>query len=484
MRDDSTRGPRTIDRMGQEISTTRFRKEDFERFGRRCERELALLCSLLEQGALSTRAAVAGVELEGWLIDRAGQPRAINDAFLERMANPNVVHELARFNVELNVEPQPIAGAGLRRLEDELERTWRAGIATAAQLDATLLAIGILPTLRDAMLCPANMSTSKRYKALNDQVLHQREGRPIRLEIVGREHQSTEHRDVMLEAAATSFQVHLQVPAARAARYYNAATILSAATVAVAANSPLLFGRLLWEETRIPLFEQSMGIDGPARRVTFGAGYARESLEELFVENRDHYPALLPIDLEQPEAALAHLRLHNGTIWRWNRPLIGFDGDGRTHLRIEHRPMPAGPTIVDMAANMAFFYGLVESLARADEAPEQALPFSAAKQNFYEAARLGLATSVDWIDGQRWSLERLLRGELIPRARAGLEALAVDAAEIDRYLGIVEARVASGQTGAAWQRAFLERHGRDLGALVRAYRERSHAGAPVHTWDL
>ncbi len=227
-----------------------------------------------------------------------------------------------------------------------------------------------------------------------------------------------------------------------------------------------------------------MGIDGPARRVTFGAGYARESLEELFVENRDHYPALLPIDLEQPEAALAHLRLHNGTIWRWNRPLIGFDGDGRTHLRIEHRPMPAGPTIVDMAANMAFFYGLVESLARADEAPEQALPFSAAKQNFYEAARLGLATSVDWIDGQRWSLERLLRGELIPRARAGLEALAVDAAEIDRYLGIVEARVASGQTGAAWQRAFLERHGRDLGALVRAYRERSHAGAPVHTWDL
>ena len=469
--------------MGQEIATTRFRAEDFARYKARCEHELELLRALEARGTLSPRGAVAGVELEAWLVDDLGQPRAINDAFLARMADPNVVHELAKFNVELNVEPQPIAGPGLRRLEAALERTWRGCLDAAAGLDATLLAIGILPTLRDSMLCPANMSTSKRYKAINDQVLRQREGRPIRLDIVGREHMRTEHRDVMLEAAATSFQVHLQVPAAQAVRYYNAALVASAATVAVAANSPLLFGRLLWEETRVPVFEQSMGVES-ARRVGFGSGYARESIVELFAENCAFYPPLLPIDLEEPQSALAHLRLHNGTIWRWNRPLVGFDGDGRAHLRIEHRPLPAGPTIADMAANMAFFHGLVESLARAPRPPEQALPFSAAKQNFYEAARLGLAASVDWIDGQRWSLARLLPGELLAHARAGLEALGVDAAQIDRYLGIVEARAASGQSGAAWQRGFLERHGADLGALVRVYRELSHAGAPVHTWDV
>lgn len=470
--------------MGQEIATTRFRAEDFERYKGRCERELALLRALVAQDRLSERGSIAGVELEAWLVDDAGQPRAINDAFLERMAHPDVVHELAKFNVELNVAPQPIAGDGLRRLERGLERTWRACLGAAAGLDATLVAIGILPTLRDSMLSPANMSTSKRYKALNDQVLRQREGRPIRLEIVGREHMSTEHRDVMLEAAATSFQIHLQVPAADAVRYYNAAAVLSAATVAVAGNSPLLFGRQLWEETRIPVFEQSMGVESPQRRVTFGSGYLRESIVELFAENCEFYPALLPIDASEPEAALAHLRLHNGTVWRWNRPLVGFDGDGRAHLRIEHRPLPAGPTIVDMAANMAFYYGLAESLARAPQAPELALPFSAAKQNFYEAARLGLAASVDWIDGHRWALARLLLGKLIASARAGLEALAVDGAEIERYLGIIEARAASGQTGAAWQRGFLERYGADLGALVRVYRELSHAGAPVHTWDV
>lgn len=470
--------------MGQEITTTRFEPEDFARFARRCERERVLLEDGLSSDALSTRAPVAGIELEAWLIDAAGEPLAANDTFLERMADPNVVHELARFNIELNVAPQPIAGPGLRTIERELEDTWRACLATAARMDATVLAVGILPTITDALLCPANMSDSKRYKALNSQVLRQREGRAIRLNIVGREHCSTEHRDVMLEAAATSFQVHLQVCAANAVRYYNAAVIASAATVAVSANSPLLFGRLLWEETRIPLFEQAIGLGEPAARVTFGMSYARDSLMELFIENREHYPPLLPLDLETPEAALAHLRLHNGTVWRWNRPLIGFDEDGRTHLRIEHRPLAAGPTIADMAANMAFFYGLATSLALAPEAPEQALPFASAKQNFYEAARLGLDASVDWIDGRRWSLERLVRTALITQARRGLEALGVDAAEIDRYLGIIEARVASGQTGAAWQRAFVERHGRDLPALTRAYRERSHAGAPVHTWDL
>jgi hypothetical protein len=304
------------------------------------------------------------------------------------------------------------------------------------------------------------------------------------LEIVGKEYYYSEHSDIMLEAGATSFQVHLQVPEASAARYWNAATILSPVTVALAANSPMLFGKILWEETRIPLFEQAVEESCPEKRVSFGSSYMVSSIEEIFTENRDHYPVLLPLDLETPEEKLAHLRLHNGTIWRWNRPLIGFDEDGTPHLRLEHRPMAAGPTIRDMMANMAFYYGLVEWLVMEPHPPEFRLPFSSAKQNFYEAARLGLAARVDWYDGERWGLARLIQKVLLPQAERGLRALRVDAHLADRYLAIIEERTASGNTGAAFQKDFVGRYGRDMPALVRAYKDRQDSGEPVHTWTL
>jgi hypothetical protein len=311
-----------------------------------------------------------------------------------------------------------------------------------------------------------------------------RHGRPIQLEIAGTEHLTSRHPDLMLEAGATSFQVHLQVPAAHAARYWNAATIASSITVALAANSPLLFGKLLWEETRIPLFEQSVEESCPEKRVSFGYGYVQSSLEEIFANNHAHYPVILPLALDAPEEKLPHLRLHNGTIWRWNRPLIGFDDDGTPHLRIEHRPMAAGPTIVDMIATMAFYYGLVEWLAMEPHAPEFHLPFSSAKNNFYNAARLGLAAHIDWYDGKHYSLPKLIHDVLLPQAEKGLRALHVDPALTSRYLAIIEARTANAQTGAAFQRKFIARHGRDLPALVRAYRDLQATGQPVHTWTI
>jgi gamma-glutamyl:cysteine ligase YbdK (ATP-grasp superfamily) len=470
--------------VGQEIDRARFEPQDFERFASRLRQETRALHRLSEHGALSARGEVGGLELEVWLVDGDGDPCPLNEPFLERLADPNVVHELSQFNIELNVQPQALAGEGLRRLEDELTETWRACERVAAQLGASVVAIGILPTLRDAQLCPQNMSTSVRYRALNEQVLRLRRGRPIELHLVGVESLRSAHADVMLEAAGTSLQVHLQVPAARAARAMNAASILSAPTVALAANAPFLFGRRLWAETRIPLFEQAVDVGGPERRVTFGSGYVRSSLLELFVENEQHYAPILPLERGPEAGEFAHLRLHNGTIWRWNRPLVGFDADGTPHLRIEHRPMAAGPTLVDVTANMAFFVGLVAWYLNAEPAPEQQLPFSCAKQNFYEAARLGLSAHVDWLDGKRWDLRRLVLEALLPLAQNGLEQLGVRRGEIDRYIGIIEARASSAQTGAAWQCAFVERHGADFGALVRAYRERSSAGAPVHSWSL
>jgi gamma-glutamyl:cysteine ligase YbdK (ATP-grasp superfamily) len=335
------------------------------------------------------------------------------------------------------------------------------------------------------------MSDLKRYRALNEQVLRMREGEPLELDIHGRQHLSTTHRSVMLEAATTSFQLHLKIHPRDAVHAYNAGIILSAPMVAATANSPYLFGHDLWDETRIPLFEQSVAVGGmadashgPLRRVTFGSGYARESIMECFVENEQHYPVMLPMQFHDGLEQMSHLRLHNGTIWRWNRPLIGFDYDGIPHLRIEHRVVPGGPTIVDAIANAALFFGLMQVLIDAGEPAEPHIPFATARDNFYAAARYGLDARITWYDGEKGTLRSLLLQQLLPQARSGLESLEIDRNDIERYLGVIEARLQSGQTGAAWQRAWVARHGNDMAAMTAAYLARQDAGRPVHAWDL
>jgi hypothetical protein len=335
------------------------------------------------------------------------------------------------------------------------------------------------------------MSDLKRYRALNEQVLRLREGRPLELDISGREHLKVSHSSVMMEAATTSFQLHIKVHPRKAMRAYNASIIASAPMVAVAANSPYLFGHELWDETRIPLFEQSVAVGGfagashgPLRRVTFGSGYVRDSILECFVENEQHYPVLLPMRFHDGLEQMSHVRLHNGTIWRWNRPLIGFDYDGIPHLRIEHRVVPGGPTILDMIANAAFFYGLMEALMAAEIPPEQQLDFSVARDNFYTAAHHGMEAHITWLDGTRGTVRHLVLTRLLPMARLGLERLEIDVADIDRYLGIIEARVETGQTGSVWQRAYAQRHDADLVEMTQVYRQNQDSGTPVHKWAL
>lgn len=476
--------------MGQDVERARFDRHDFSRFDARLRAETDALHDLVERRRLSTHAPVAGLELEAWLIDRHGRPAPCNDAFIERLGSPDVVTELGRFNVELNVPQQPVAGDGLARLAADLERTWRLCAETAAAMGLQVVAIGILPTLTDADLTMANASDRVRYRALNQQVLRQRHGRPIRLDITapGGNALHALHRDVMLEAAATSFQVHLQVPADETVRTYNAALIASAPVVALSGNSPLLFGRRLWQETRIPLFEQALDIgareDGahvPLGRVGFGSGYAGYSLVECFRENIERFEPLLPVEIDEPAERLAHLRLHNGTIWRWNRPLVGFDVDRCPHLRIEHRPMAAGPSVTDMMANLAFTIGLVASLAAEPLAPESRLPFETAQRNFYRAARLGLDARLQWLDGAPIEAAELLTA-LVPRARTGLDALGVEPSLTAAWMDLIDERIAARATGARWQLARLDALGGDLAALTLDYAARQAEGAPVHRW--
>lgn len=471
--------------MGQEIARTRFRHYDFHRFAELLQHEMGVLRQWFRDERFSRKGSVAGLELEAWLVDADGQPTPWNEQVISAAGSPDIVPELSRFNVEFNVAPRPLPGRGLAELAAELDATWRQCDAAANQLGTSVLAIGILPTITDSLLSLQNMSSPQRYHALNEQILRLRQGRPIRLNIQGQDTLKSEHGDVMLESATTSFQLHLQVPMQDAVRYYNAAIVASAPLVAIASNSPLLFGKRLWDETRIPLFEQATDIGGSEfPRVTLGSGYARESLLEIFSENAENYSVLLPLALENASERLAHLRLLNGTIWRWNRPLIGFDDDDTPHLRIEHRVMAAGPTLADMTANMALFYGLVESLAQDIRPPELCLPFATARENFYRAARSGLEANVQWLDGTRKRLSDLLREELLPRAAAGLERLEVNRDMAASWLGVIEARAQSGQTGAVWQRRFLEQHEHDFGWLTRTYRDLQQRGEPVHTWPI
>lgn len=475
--------------MGQEISRTRFTQEDSTRFSARLKQETQLASETFARGGFADKACVAGFELEGWLLDRNFYPVPCNQRFLARMNDPMVVAELSRFNIELNGPPQLLAGAALSMLMRQLQDTWSRCLTTAHAEEATAIAIGTLPTLRDADLNLSTMTPSKRYAALNQQVFQARGGKPIVLDIEGLpgsgQHLRTAHGDVMLEAATTSFQLHLQVPASRISAYMNASMMLSGPLVALSANSPFLFGRTLWHETRIPLFEQA--VDGEAERsalgrVGFGPGYLSDDPCSYFVDNTARFAPLLPICSDDTDpGSFTHLRLHNGTVWRWNRLLIGFDEARAPHLRIEQRVMPAGPSIIDMMANAAFYYGTVHMLAQQPDAIAH-LPFAQARDNFYRAARHGIDAQQHWLEGRVLDATDLLQ-RLLPMAREGLQDLKIDAPDIDRYMDVLAVRLRTRCNGAVWQRAHHARHG-DFFRLTADYLEHQRSGMPVHEWPV
>ena len=478
--------------MGEEIRTSSFSDADFDRFKKSLKKETKILESWFKEKKFSSFTARAGFELESWLIDEQLHPAPINETFLKNLDSPLASPELANFNVEVNSTPCDLSGDALTKMQQELDQTWQTCKSTAEGLQSDIVMIGILPTLDNDMLNLSNMSKMKRYRALNREVLHQRKGKPLVFDINGVEHLRVTHRDVMMEAAATSFQIHLQVNQDNAVRIFNASIALTGPLLALSTNSPYLFGKDLWDETRIPVFEQAVAVGGydgaafgPIRRVTFGDSYIRESLFECFKENLEHYPVLLPVDLNlEKEETLAHLRMHNGTIWRWNRPLIGFDDSGEPHLRIEQRVVPAGPTTLDAIANAAFYYGAVTALSQLKEPIENQIPQSRARDNFYAAARLGLRSSQRWIGEKDINARDLILDKLLPLAHQGLTSLGISTEDSNKYLSIIHDRVESGQTGSAWQRLFIKKHGHDMEALTRAYIKNQNSGEPVHRWHF
>jgi hypothetical protein len=493
--------------MGRDIDTVEFSREDRARYREKVKTNLAALHQLVETHRFETGKRTIGVEVEVYVTDKSGDAAPINQALLERIASPDFQTELAQFNIEFDVKPRRLAGTCFSDIESELRRQLNYAQEQARTLDAEVLIIGILPTLTDFDVTEQNLSANPRYKALNDVILNQR-GEDILIRIEGDETLEATANSIVFEAACTSMQLHLQVDPLDFARYWNAAQILSAPLVAAGANSPFFLGKQLHHETRIALFEQAtdtrteeLASQGVRPRVWFGEKWLTEGLFELFDENVRYFPSLLPIcEDEDPFAVLRagdvprlpELTLHNGTIYRWNRPVYEVSR-GRPHMRIENRVLPAGPTVVDAVANAALYYGLLNALASSKPGLWEAMSFEAAQDNFFAAARQGLNAKLYWPKiGREVPVGELLIKHLVPMARAGLADWGVDGADIDRYLGIIEERVLSGQNGAAWQiqtwRHLLDddEYDRPEAAreLVRRYLSHADDAKPVHTWPV
>lgn len=485
--------------MGTEITREEFGERDYAQFRERLEQCLSELSRLLARPGFGAGPVTIGAELEACLIDDAARPLPRNQAVRALAADPRITLELNRYNLELNSSPMPLAGRPFTALAGEFDALLaRVGAAARAHQGRVAL-IGILPTLRLAHVDLGMVTDAARYRAL-DRGLRRLHRGPFLIRIAGEEplELATEH--VTLEGANTSFQLHLRATPADFTRIYNAAQLATAPALAVAGNSPTFLGRRLWEETRIALFKQSVedrDSGGPRRgppRAAFGTGWLRDGALELFTEAVRLYEPLLPFVSQAPASpgapGLDELRLHQGTVWRWNRPV--YDPAAGGHLRIEMRALPAGPTVTDMLANAAFLIGLTLWVAGQDERWTYALSFERAEHGFYRAAQHGLAAELSW---PAWTTAQVrtvpaadLIPELLPAARQGLLGAGVAAAEADRLLGVIGARVAAGQTGATWQRAALAAaepgRSRDeaLAVMLGRYLSRAAAGQPVHTW--
>lgn len=494
--------------MAQAIASDQFTADDYTRFTARLDAQLRTLRELVDTPGFGDGPATLGAELELAILDADGAACPINRAVLTAVGDPRLTFEIDRFNLEYNLSPVPAAGRPFAALRTEMEQALAAIDARGATLGARVTTVGILPSLTAHDLAPANLTDLPRYRALAAGLRRLRP-EPLRVHLAGAEPLDFTCDDVALEGANTSFQVHLRVSAAQYAAHFNAAQLATSLALAVSGNSPLFLGHQLWDETRIALFKKVMDVRTPDElawhrpaRVAFGHGWVRHGIAELFAEAVAFFPPLMPIVNDTPwteggAPALRELRLHAGTVWRWNRAIYDPHGDG--HLRIEFRALPAGPTPIDMMANAALLVGLTVGLAtHTDPSLDwwlDAMPFSVAETNFYRAARDGLDARLLWPSVSPLSPTEfrvpVLLDRLLPIAAHGLDRLGIDPGESRTLLALIEQRVRDGQTGARWQRralAALEAGGRSreaaLRALTLAYAARAGEGAPVHTWDL
>jgi len=489
--------------MGQQVEAKVFSREDRQRYRQKVRSCLDVFARMLAEARFDADRRSVGLEIELNLTDEKGDPALTNQQVLDRVADPDFVTELGQFNVEINIAPRLLEGLVLSQFEETIRASLNHADERAREAGDHMMIVGILPTVTEKLLNMDVLTANPRYELINQQIFAAR-GEDLEINIAGVERLSTFADSIAPEAACTSVQLHQLVDPDDFSRHWNAAQAIAGVQIAIAANSPFFFGKELWRETRIALFEQStdtrpeeLKAQGVRPRVWFGERWVT-SIFDLFEENVRYFPALLPVcAAEDPVEVLARgdtpqldeLKLHNGTIYRWNRPVYDVVR-GRPHVRVENRVLPSGPTVVDILANAAFYYGLVRTLADEDRPIWSQMSFSAAEENFHAGARDGIDARVYWPGvGEVPATELVLR-RLLPMAHRGLERWGIDAGDRDRLLGIIERRCVTHRNGATWQAAEFHRLYEDrqldradaLREMTLRYREHMHSNVPVHDW--
>lgn len=493
--------------MGEErvkMASTQ-RKNEMNNFVRQLINDVEAFEYMMVNNWFESDVKCIGAEQEVCLINKHYKPSYKAMEILNDFHPDWLTTELAKFNLELNLTPQKFEKDALSKMENELRNNLSQLAEHANNHDTRILLTGILPSLRKFDLGLDQLTPKPRYLALMT-ALREMRGADYELRLDGIDELNILHDSPLLEACNTSFQVHLQVSPDNFVKMYNIAQSLTGPTLSMCTNSPVLFGKRLWHETRIALFTQSIDnrkskdhLRHKSARVNFGNDWIYDSILEIYKEDILRYRILLGADIEENSLdslkkgktpKLQALQVHNGTVYRWNRPCYGISPNGKPHLRIENRVLGSGPTVLDEMANTTFWLGAMEGMADQYEDITKLMSFDDARDNFMKGARLGMDCKFTWIKNQKITARDLTLEVLLPLARIGLDKFNINKEDQSRYLDIIEERARRHMNGSRWIlqsfTKFKEETHKDesLTALTAAIYHNQKKSKPAHEWPL
>lgn len=456
---------------------------------------------MLENDQIEKGITRIGAEQEFCLVTRDWRPASNNQEILEKIDDPHFTTELARYNLEINLDPRELKDNCFSRVENELRQHLDKAKKVSEEHDTRVILTGILPTISKTHLAFNYITPYPRYYALNEMLMSLRRSN-FQLHLQGVDELSISHDSVLFEACNTSFQLHLQIDPEDFISSFNWSQAIAGPVLSICCNSPLLLGRELWNETRIALFRQSIdtrhiteALKDQEPRVAFGSNWATGTAASIYKENISKYKIILSSEMDENSLELLEqgkipklkaLNLHSGTIYPWNRACYGV-GNGKPHLRIENRYIPAGPSVLDELANFALWVGIMRGRPKHYDDMAKIMDFREAKSNFVKAARNGKDAVMCW-EGKKYSAKKLLKKVFLPIAYDGLRKEGVDENDIKRLLGIIEMRL-KGHSGATWMisnyRNLIKCVKKDKALrIITKYTYLNQAkGTPIHQWE-
>lgn len=473
--------------MGSEISKREFTEEDFIAFKKALFDEIEYVKTVFDKGSdfFSDRYRI-GYELEACILTGTNLPNPINKKILDDIDSPLFTNELAKYDLEINGNVFELDNEAPQKLAEDFLSLWEQAQDSAKKFNAKLGLFGVLPSLELKHFNKELYQSDMHRYTLVSQRIKELRHESVKILFHGEDEISLQKDDVMLEALGTSLQIHLQIPFDQAVEYYHAALLASVVLVGFGANSPLVLGKRAWHESRIAIFEQSVDTrdkqrrdHGDETRVHFAHGYI-DSWLDLFEQNK-MFKIIFADVKNKPESDLHHFNLHNGTIWRWIRPILDSDKDGKHTLRLELRALPSGPTLIDTQVNIWFFIGLIQGLVKSKVDLKQ-IPFETLKDDFYSVAKTGLDTEFhEPINAKKVSLQEWILNDGLALTKMGLDSLGIY--DVDEYIDTIEQRTANGQNGASWQLEHFKKFN-SIAKLMEDYMKNSEQNIPVHKWSL